>query len=237
LPGLLGRHDWLISCFAGGQQQAERRLAEMCGARRADFLPTRPPADFDGHLLDLWWGMLGEAGSPVPPRWSVPAAWRRRAERLLAGKGVASGDDRPYAVLHPGAGAPRKCWPLDRFIELAGRLRGRGAGVVFTLGPAELERWPIADLDRLRGQFVTLEDQPLTVLAGALSSAACYVGNDSGVTHLAAAAGAATVALFGPTDPRHFRPVGENVAVIARPTLAEIRVDDVLEAIGKRPAY
>ena len=69
------------------------------------------------------------------------------------------------------------------------------------------------------------------MLAGASAGARVFVGNDSGPTHLAAATGAPTVALFGPTDPRRFAPRGPAVTVLARPPPAELPVDDVLKAV------
>ncbi|MGB2822549.1 MAG: glycosyltransferase family 9 protein, partial [Phycisphaerae bacterium] len=71
----------------------------------------------------------------------------------------------------------------------------------------------------------------LSVLAGALAGAACYLGNDSGVSHLAAAVGTRTIALFGPSNPRHFRPIGPRVRVLAAETMVAISVEDVLAAL------
>ena len=60
-------------------------------------------------------------------------------------------------------------------------------------------------------------------------SARVYIGNDSGITHLAAAVGTPVVAIFGPTDPAVWAPRGERVAVVSRGSLDEIAVDEVLE--------
>jgi len=227
LPGLLGRHDRLISCFAGGDERAERRLAEMCGATKASFLPTRPPEDFDGHLVELWLDLLGEDRSFPPGYWAVPTEWRRRAATLLAPKGVDRPQERSYAVLHPGAGSPDKCWPLERFMEVASALRRGGLAVVFALGPVELDRWRDGRVRRVCGDFPVLAGEALSVLAGALAPAAGYLGNDSGVSHLAAAVGTRTIALFGPTDPKHFRPIGPHVQVLKGRRMTDIQVQHV----------
>jgi ADP-heptose:LPS heptosyltransferase len=68
-------------------------------------------------------------------------------------------------------------------------------------------------------------------LAGWLATARVYAGNDSGITHLAAAVGTPIVALFGPTDPRMWAPRGREVCVIARPAIADIQVDEVATAV------
>ena len=70
-------------------------------------------------------------------------------------------------------------------------------------------------------------------LAGVLGAAAGYVGNDSGVSHLAASVGTPAVALFGPTNPEHFAPLGPAVATIAAGDLAEVAVGRALEALAE----
>jgi hypothetical protein len=254
LPGLLGRYDRLMSCFPTGDGRAEARLAEMCGATAATFLPVRPPADCPGHLTDLWADMLGLAAasgpkhgphsrSGVPPLstdlatptpWVVPDAWRRQAAALLAERGIDPA--RPFVAIHPGAGDQAKCWPLERFVAVASALRAAGTPAVFVLGPVELERWGPAVAGPLGKQFPVVSGPDLPALTGLLSAATCYLGNDSGASHLAAAVGTPTVALFGPTDPRHFRPLGRCVRVVAEATMDDIDVVDVVDAVNTTPA-
>jgi heptosyltransferase III len=114
------------------------------------------------------------------------------------------------AALHLGSGSPAKNWPMDRFEELALRLAGGGLRVVWIRGDAESR---IA----LPGSALTWDSLPLGGLAVRLERAAIYVGNDSGVTHLAAAAGCPTVALFGASDARVWSPRGRAVRVVVSP--------------------
>jgi len=129
-----------------------------------------------------------------------------------------------YAVIHPFSGSARKRWPLERFRELARRLEAR-MPVAWCAGPE----------DELAGA-VRFED--LYALGGWLAGAALYVGNDSGITHLAAAAGAPVVALFGPTDPAIWAPRGARVRVVATPRPGEaierITLSEVLGAVQGR---
>ena len=105
-----------------------------------------------------------------------------------------------YAVIHPFSGSPRKNWPLPRFRELADRL---DMPVRWCAGPEEkLEN--AVRFDDLYG------------LAEWLANARLYIGNDSGITHLAAAVGTPVVAIFGPTDPAIWGPRGERVQVISK---------------------
>jgi lipopolysaccharide heptosyltransferase III len=124
------------------------------------------------------------------------------------------GPRRNIAVIHPFSGSPRKNWPLDRFQELAARLT---VPVRWCAGPEEA----LAGAERL---------EDLYELACWLRSASLYVGNDSGITHLAAAVGTPAVAIFGPTDPAVWAPRGESVTVISGDRLDEIAVDRVCEA-------
>ena len=120
-----------------------------------------------------------------------------------------------FAVIHPFSGSASKNWPLNRFRELAARLT---LPVRWCAGPQE-------QLD----DAVRFEN--LYELACWLASARVYIGNDSGITHLAAAVGTPVVAVFGPTDPVVWAPRGERVRVVANGgSLEEIKADDVLEA-------
>jgi heptosyltransferase III len=121
-----------------------------------------------------------------------------------------------FAVIQPFSGSARKNWPLNRFRELAARL-------------AMPVRWCAGPDETLEGaeRFDDLYE-----LARWLASARVYIGNDSGITHLAAAVGTPVVAIFGPTDPTVWAPRGERVSVVSGKSLDKITVDDVLEAIS-----
>jgi heptosyltransferase-2 len=169
------------------------------------------------------------------PRAELSPEQARRGRRRLEAFG-----ERVIAI-HPGSGSARKNWPLAGFCELAGILRAEGMGVpVFTVGEAdvELER----ELARRGSNVAVLRGCSLPELAEALGACRGYVGNDSGVTHLAAAVGTPVVALFGPTDPRLWAPRGRNVRVVPAPQpagLAGLSVEDVAaevrDAFGRLP--
>jgi heptosyltransferase III len=105
-----------------------------------------------------------------------------------------------FAVIHPFSGSPRKNWPLENFRELVRHLE--------TTIPV---RWCAGAEDPPLEGAVHFDD--LYDLARWLARARLYVGNDSGITHLAAAVGTPVLALFGPTDPAIWAPRGENVQV------------------------
>lgn len=114
-------------------------------------------------------------------------------------------------VIHPFSGGAKKNWPLDRFRAVAARLPWP---VQWSAGPEEHR----AEARR----FATLDE-----LARSLASASLYIGNDSGITHLAAATGTPVIALFGASNPRVWAPRGAQVRVIAAESLEAIAVDTV----------
>jgi len=128
--------------------------------------------------------------------------------------------DGGFAVIHPFSGSRKKCWPLEHYRELARRLE-----------PHMPVRWCAGPEDELPGA-VRIGD--LYELGCWLATAHVYIGNDAGITHLAAAVGTPVVALFGPTDPRIWAPRGRSVQVIARASLDGIEVDEVLAAALSR---
>lgn len=180
----------------------------------AEFRLRQLPAEMQGH---------------APVRIGISAAVQRQAVEFLARAGWEGG---ALIVLHPGSGGKRKCWPLERFLSLAERLaEGSGAFILFLTGPAE-DR----SASECIGRFVStrigmahIADADLCVVAGILASARLYVGNDSGITHVAAVVGAPVVALYGPTDPAVWGPRGA-VRIVAAAAMDRISVDDVLDA-------
>lgn len=135
---------------------------------------------------------------------------------------------RPLAV-HPGSGGKRKCWPARRFAELVVRLH---APVLLVEGPADSEVCrELAEALPTSVPLARATDVPLSRLAALLIESRGYIGNDSGVSHLAAALGVPTVAIFGPTDPAVWAPRGPDVSLVtARGDAAWPTVDDVFAA-------
>ena len=140
------------------------------------------------------------------------AAGRKRL-RALGLKG------RPAAV-HPGSGGEAKKWPLDRFLEIVRRLRDRGREAVAILG--EADRAEAAALAREMPDLPVLANLPLVDLAAALAECGAFLGNDSGITHLAAAVGLPVVALFGPSDADVWGPRGRGEIRILRAPEGEL---------------
>ena len=174
-----------------------------------EFFTAIPPDDCGMHAADYF---AAQAGAP-----SAPAIPRVHCSSGGCSSGGCSRGDGGFAVIHPFSGSPKKCWPLDRYQALA-RVIEPHMPVRWCAGPEE----PLPDAVRIADLYE---------LACWLATARIYVGNDSGITHLAAAVGTPAVALFGPTDPRIWAPRGPQVRVIAKPALEEITVDEVVAAV------
>jgi ADP-heptose:LPS heptosyltransferase len=157
-----------------------------------------------GSWLALGLAPLGLPARPGPPPPLVFSDDEMREARARTG-GLSDG----FLAVHPGSGSLAKNWPADRFAEAARRLSGGGPWLL-VLGPAEADtgEWPGA---------VVAREWPLRVLAAAVSRAGLFLGNDSGVAHLAAAAGAPALTLFGPTDPAVWAPEGRSVVTLRAP--------------------
>jgi heptosyltransferase III len=110
-------------------------------------------------------------------------------------------------LLHAGSGSLRKNWPFARFVALAGLLKKEGLQTAWLHGPAE------PDLPYPSGDPV-LRQIRLPVLVHLLASCRLYIGNDSGISHLAAACGASGVLLFGASDPKVWGPRGNRITVV-----------------------
>ena len=125
----------------------------------------------------------------------------------------------PWLAVAPGSGHPLKNWPLAHYYEVSRSLAWEyKLGVVWLAGPAEAAMLPYLEgLAAAQGQAL-LAHRPLARIARVLSRCRLYLWNDSGLTHLAAAVGGPeVVALFGPTDPRVWAPLGPQVHILSAP--------------------
>jgi len=174
-------------------------------ARVARQDPSPPP----GAVHISRWLEQPLSGLGVSPADGDPPLLAFTAEEVAAAAAVRRRLPERFLAVHPGSGSPRKSWPADRFLRLVDALEP--GPFLLVVGPADAEA---AAMMRGHAAAVIAEGLPIRVLGALLRQAAAFVGNDSGVTHLAAAAGAPSVALFGPTDPEVWAPVGPRVRVL-----------------------
>lgn len=176
-----------------------------------DFLQRDPLPPSDVHASDHLFGVLEPLGIRGPAPFPRIAVDRRAREAERVGVPAFSMPERELVAIHPGSGSDRKNWPAERFEALARLGRGAGMDVVWIQG--EADRAIVPSLVKAVPGTVAPE-LSLRELAQLLSESAVFVGNDSGVGHLAAAVGAPTVAVFRATNPAQWAPRGPRVRVV-----------------------
>ncbi len=219
LRGLLATADCILNFTGGPGEIVHERLSEVAAGRIISIDPRPSAATRTGHrhITAQWAEAICAAGLAIGAP-SPPVIRLHRACAPAPGR----------VIVHPGSGSPHKCWPFERFAALADRLTD--ADLVWMLGPAE---GALARRVAARDEPALMESD-LTRAAEQLVEADAYVGNDSGITHLAAALGVPSVVIFTTTDPCIWRPLGEHVTVLAPPGEDEpVEVDAVFAAIGR----
>ena len=176
------------------------------------WVPSRPPVQEKIHVarhLSLAFqqvGLLTPEKDPLLGGSRGEGTWLVRAERPAKATGG--------VIVHAGAGSHRKRWHLERFIALASMLSKEGRDTCFMVGPAERDLLiPLNAVASSKGLQVH-ETDDLSKVVDLMAGTACFVGNDSGLSHLAAYLGVPTVTLFGPSDPARWAPFGTNVALL-----------------------
>jgi hypothetical protein len=227
--------DSLINVFAGFEQ-----IITFLGTSGSDFesnliftaycsnavevttLRLKPLADFAGHITGFHLDSLVSAQSlkerfadanlscDMKKAYITPCRSDLiQGRKILEAVGIKPG--RHVAIVHPGSGGISKCWHIDNFYMLAEQLCDKDIKAVFVLGPAEMERFKRKTIDALGAIAPVLCELSLTETFQVISCSNCFIGNDSGITHMSAAAGIPTIACFSSTDPVQFGPVGPQV--------------------------
>ena len=210
----------LIAVFGkNGEGNLIGNLNRVCEGR---ILHVNPFPRWDGgtHLIDHLLGELSRYGFSATER--IPKLFLNEPDRAWAreywmGKGVAAEERDTVIIIHPGSGSKKKVWPLDRFLKLTEVLQQKfSSRILVVLGPAEgAETRKLLENER-PGSFILAKGLSLIQLASVMEGCRLFVGNDSGISHLAAALGIPTLAMFGPTDPKVWSPRGRNVGVIRK---------------------
>jgi len=174
-------------------------------------IPHQPGRHEVLQNLALARALLGEEGEDPAPEeapleFPIPPAAARQAEALL-------GSDRRPICIHPGAGAPVKLWPAERWAHVADALvEVTGEKIAITGGPEELDLARRVEAHMQGEARVLAGETSLSELAAIFARARLVLGPDCGPLKLAQAVGARTVHLYGPVDVRAFGPWGNPAA-------------------------
>ena len=240
--GMGSERGWPARC--GEDLRRATRVVAWIGSREPHFVQkltalvpgaiVAPSVGIDRpvweHLLETVGATAVERALRVPV--IVPAPIAEESRLALRGQGW---DDRArFLFVHPGAGGPGKRWSPAGFAAVVERLGETLPRLAFLVhrGPADSEA--VRGLcSRLTRRVTLLEEPALPVLAGVLARATAYLGNDSGISHLAAALGVPSVVLFG-AERITWRPWAEHVEpeVVSMPTLDAADVTRVTGALA-----
>jgi heptosyltransferase-2 len=231
LRDYFGGFDLILSYLYDPDQIFENNLRQ-CGAQKI----VRGPGQIDKNAHAAW-------------QLAQPVQELRIDVSDLAAKVFPSDEDRefarrflencepPFLALHPGSGGEKKNWPIENWIELAKTSLNAEAlfrTIIFVSGEAdENEMTRVRTLFEHEPQVRFAHQLPLPQLA-ALLERSTFIGHDSGISHLAAAAGARCLMLFGPTDPKVWAPQNTNARVLLAPhgDLTQLDVPTVCNALS-----
>lgn len=213
-----------VVCWFGARDPA---FARRFHALAPDAIVASPTGDGASlvwhHLLATVRAAPGMSPDPCAPAPAIRAAGHQALRQVGWGPGSR------LLLVHPGAGSVDKRWPAEGFVQVLAPLGARpDVTVVMHEGPADAEAVAAVNA-RLVGPVPVLRGLPLAELAGALVHAAVYLGNDSGISHLAAAVGVPSLILF---EPRRlaWRPWSATVDVVLVDTASAAQTDVVTVA-------
>lgn len=220
-----------IALVAGGRARAGFD-SEGRGFLLTHRVPYRPDAPEAECCLDILRVVAPEGQDeppydPAPELWATPAE-RERGAQILAEQGLHPGE-APIVGIQPGASYPAKQWRSDGFAEVADAVSAQGARVVL-IGYGDREKEAAQALRQAAKGPQPVDMTGATGLRdtmGVLTHLSLFVGNDTGVNHIAASLGVPTVGLFGPTLAQKWGNVSPRNRVLAAPdgdlTRLEIR--------------
>ena len=218
------RQTDLAICWIRDPNGIIEHNVKASGVKQSIIAPGRPSAGEHLHIIDYLARTIGLPN--VGAQFIAPT-------RIQPKEIPSTSVTQRFVAIHPGSGAAEKCWPTFRFAEVIKRLWEQNYPVLLLAGPADTERvndvLKQLSLPPKPEMFKMLTHAPLLEVAQHLQQCRCYLGNDSGITHLAAMLGVPTVAIFGPTDPAIWRPVGPFVKVLQGHTLEDVTVDATIE--------
>jgi hypothetical protein len=232
LINTFGDYAWIVTFLSEPDSSFEQNLIFTANCSRSTEVITlsmKPSEKLSTHITDFYIEQLvAQSGLSLEPR---PVLHRtpngekakslikttkadiNRGRELLKEINVDSSEK--LVVIQPGSGGSHKRCHLDNFLAVAEKLVSKNIQVIFLLGPVEVEQFGDVAIKKITSVAKCLTDLSLTQVLELLSCADVFLGNDSGITHLAAALGVKTIAVFGPTNPAIYSPIGPAVTVVA----------------------
>lgn len=230
IPGIekviaLRKQSWNCHWFALWQEVRGTRwdiVVDLRNSLVSRLVRAKQRLIFDGggagvHKVDALGQLVGVQPGPQPRLWFSAARQDIARQRLAPAQG------KPVIVVGPAANWVGKEWPMTSFQELIGRLTAPNgplpdAFIALAAAPDERERaikvWDHVPEHR---RIDLMQDKEPIQVAACIAQSSLYVGNDSGLMHIAAAIGMPTVGIFGPSDDRVYGPRGALAALVRSP--------------------
>lgn len=229
LPPVLADADGIIVYTSSPEARLARNIRSL---HRGTTIvhPISPPSDMHvaSHLSSAITEEAPQLEDLPHPELQVPQQIR---ETTLNGPGNSPFTSQiPVVLLHPGSGSREKCWPAERYAQLAKNLDKQGIRPIGLQGPADREQCTRVSHECPSLRFFVKPN--LNHVAGLLGEISVCVTNDCGIGHLAAAMGTPTISIFGPTNPCQWRPHGPKTTVLQSDATGKWpTVNQVLDAI------
>jgi heptosyltransferase III len=216
-------YTWIVTFLGEADSDFERNLiftTHCSHSAEVMTLKLKPESGYDKHIADFYReqffeqsGLEGKKGIAIGMPLIRPTQADLKKGKEILSENVTTAAKKPI-VIQPGSGGKEKCWHLDNFVSIAKLSAKEGVESVFILGPAEMERFSPSSKHKIEEAGKLLTNLSLSEVLAVLSNAGGYIGNDSGITHLAAGLGIKTVAVFGPTNPSVYSPIGPAVTIL-----------------------
>ncbi|MGC8737421.1 MAG: glycosyltransferase family 9 protein [Candidatus Hydrogenedens sp.] len=203
LCNFLIQFDTVYFFFQDGESLIQK--TKVIGVPNTYYFPGKPPNNWKMHASTYYLQCFGF--SPIR-NFTLPISPKKKHNEV---------------IIHPGSGSKDKNYPIDLFLEITELLLNNHFKVRWCLGPAE-EKLSVPH------GIPILQIKPLTQLAEYIAGASVYIGNDSGISHLAGALGVKTITLFYSTDPKIWAPLGLRVFTFTRETLCLKEIFRIIDA-------
>jgi len=231
LADYFARFDLIVSYLYDPDRVFEENL-RRCGVQNLLCGPAKI-VENDGHAARQLARPIEELGIEVPNLTEIifPSIEDRAFARDFIGT-----LPQPIVAIHPGSGSLQKNWPLENWIALFSEdgefSVGECSSLVIISGEADNAQVGQLEVEWSGQNVRFVKNLPLPQVA-ALVERAIFIGHDSGVSHLAAAAGANCILLFGPTNPDVWAPKNNNVQVLMAPNdrMSDLRIEQVKAAM------
>ena len=234
LINVFGDYAWIVTFLGEPDSNFEQNLIFTANCSRSAEVITlsmKPSEQSSAHITDFYiQQFIAQSGLSLGPRIVQKTKSLIKATKADINRGRELLEEinvdfyEKLVVIQPGSGGSHKRCHLDNFLVVAEELVSKNIQVIFLLGPAEAEQFSDATIKKITSVAKCLTDLSLTEVLELLSCADTFLGNDSGITHLAATLGVRTLAVFGPTpdddirgqaNPDVYSPIGPAVTVLA----------------------